>query len=100
MIIISRDKSIIVNFDNVNSIDIDIVVDPDGIDKETPYIISYETNSKREELGIYKTEERAKEVLKDIISRYEAIELCKNKSSEDLGFSLADYSPIYEMPKE
>ena len=50
--------------------------------------------------GGYKTEERAKEVLQDIISRYEEIELCKNKSSEDLGYTLADYTPIYEMPKE
>ena len=51
-------------------------------------------------LGEYKTEERAKEVLKDIISRYEAIELFKMNSSEKEGYTLSDYTPIYEMPKE
>lgn len=48
-------------------------------------------------LGEYKTEERAKEVLQDILSRYEAIELCKYKSSDELGYTLGDYTPIYGM---
>lgn len=62
MIIVSQDKSIIVNFDNVKSID--IVAHLDGTGK-VPYIIAYATSSKREDLGSYATEERAKEVLQE-----------------------------------
>lgn len=51
-------------------------------------------------LGEYKTEGRAKEVLKDFISRYEAIELCKREDSEIFGYTLGDYTPIYEMPED
>ena len=51
-------------------------------------------------LGKYKTEERAKEVLKDLISRYEAIELKKIDTPEKEGYTLADYTPVYKMPKE
>ena len=51
-------------------------------------------------LGDYKTKERVEEVLKDIVSRYEAIELCKKRPPEILGYTLADYTPVYEMPEE
>ena len=53
-------------------------------------------------LGKYKTMKRAKEVLQDISLRYEAIELCKREHSMSniLGYTFADYTPIYEMPEE
>lgn len=51
-------------------------------------------------LAEYSTEERAKEVLKDLISRYEAIELKKIDTPEKEGYTLADYTPVYKMPKE
>lgn len=53
-------------------------------------------------LGKYKTMKRAKEVLQDISLRYEAMELCKREHSMSniLGYTFADYTPIYEMPEE
>ena len=45
MIIVSQDKDIIANFDNIESVD--IVADLDGTG-EVPYKIYYETSSKRE----------------------------------------------------
>lgn len=95
MIIVSQDKTKIVNFDNLTQ----IYITRD--EEETATFIRYETvDSLYDDLGEYKTEEIAKEVLKDIISRYEAIELFKMNSSEKEGYTLSDYTPIYEMPKE
>ncbi len=67
MIIVSQDKTEIINFENVDIID--IVVDLDGTGK-LPHKIYCETSSKREELGTYKSEERAKEVLQEIVEKY------------------------------
>lgn len=64
MIIVNQDKDMIVNFDNVENID--IVADLDGTG-EIPFKIYFATSSSREELGKYKTEERAKEVLRDLL---------------------------------
>lgn len=95
MIIVSQDKTKIVNFDNLTQ----IYITQD--EEKTATFIRYETvDSLYDDLGEYKTEERAKEVLKDIISRYEVIELFKMNSSEKEGYTLSDYTPIYEMPKE
>lgn len=96
MIIVGQDKNEIVNFDNMNNI---IIEDYNIKDKNFQRIKAH-TETDYFVLGDYKTEERAKEILKDIISRYEAIELCKKTPSEILGYTLADYTPIYEMPKE
>ena len=98
MIIVSQEKDGIINFDNVLVIRLSI---------------DFETNKKTiiyvdcvgdEHFGIgkYDTEERAKEVLQDISLRYEAIELCKrdHSMSDILGYTFADYTPIYEMPED
>jgi len=95
MIIVSQDETKIVNFDNLTQIYI-----TQGEEK-TAFFIRYETvDSLYDDLGYYKTEKRAKEVLKDFISRYEAIELCKREDSEIFGYTLGDYTPIYEMPED
>ena len=67
MIIVSQDKTKIVNFDNLTQI----------------YITQDE-------------EETATFI------RYEAIELCKREHSMSniLGYTFADYTPIYEMPED
>lgn len=97
MIIVSQDKRSIINFEKVNVI---------NINKSDLREIGAYFNCDEEKtldnilLGKYETEERAKEVLKDILLRYEAIELCKYKSSDELGYTLGDYTPIYEMPLE
>lgn len=91
MIIVSQDKETIINFENITRISIMPPV-------EEGYKYSIAINSCLD-LGYYKTEERAKEVFQDIISRYEAIQLTK-MSNKDYGYTLQDYIPVYEMPKE
>ena len=65
MIIVSQDKTKIVNFDNL----IQIYITQD--EEETANFIRYESvDSLYDDLGQYKTEERAKEVLQEIIKSY------------------------------
>ena len=103
MIIVNQDKTIIVNFDNVESID--IVTDLDGKGK-LPHEIYYETSSKREELGTYATEERAKEVLQEIIETYSDFNYLKffpantTKSVEKFMHIKYKHFDTYEMPEE
>lgn len=102
MIIVSQDKDLIVNFDNVESID--IVADLDGTGK-VPYKIYYETSSRREELGKYATEERAKEVLQEIAKKYsEYLELKGSpailQGQSDIAPNIFNIPKVYEMPKE
>lgn len=66
MIIVSQDKEKIVNFDNLTQ----VYITQD--EEETAYFIRYETvDSLYDDLGKYKTEERAKEVLQEITRQYE-----------------------------
>ena len=83
MIIVSQDKKRIVQ--NLNL----------GISRPGEYnqnYIIYNTEL-GEELGEYKTEERAKEVLQEIIRKYETFSL------DRLG-SIKIIPKVYEMPKE
>ena len=65
MIIENQDKTKIVNFDNLTQ----IYITQD--EEETATFIRYETvDSLYDDLGEYKTEERAKEVLQEIINTY------------------------------
>ena len=71
MIIVSQDKDSIINFDNIDNID--ITANSTIIGEEEPYTINYETSTRRQGLGIYQTEERAKEVLQEIVEKYSAL---------------------------
>ena len=85
MIIVSQDKTKIVNFDNLTQ----IYITQD--EEEKSYFIRYETvDSLYDDLGEYKTEERAKEVLQEIL-KYYAI------SDKDYPMDMKSY---YDMPKE
>lgn len=65
MIIVSQDKKKIVNFDNLTQ----IYITQD--EEETEIFIRCETvDSLYDDLGVYKTEERAKEVLQEIVLKY------------------------------
>ena len=76
MIIVSQGNNIIANFDNIKSLDIDR--------SNGRYIVECNfTNKNNIYLGEYATEERAKEVLQEIINAIECWEDFK-----------------YEMPKE
>ena len=84
MIIVSQDKTKIVNFDNLTQ----IYITRD--EEETATFIRYETvDSLYDDLGEYKTEERAKEVLQEITEFWE-------------NGAMSDYKGFicYEMPEE
>ena len=83
MIIVSQDRDILVDFDNVESIWI-------YSDEKSRFSVeaTADTNST---LGYYKTEERAKEVLNEII------ELYKNQINK---YHFTYVNNVYEMPKE
>ncbi len=88
MIIVSDNKTYFVNFDNVTQISIEI-------NKEKEYgIIVTTTNDDEFPLAVYKTEERAKEILEEISERLENWE--NLKAGQPTGVC----SYRYIMPKE
>lgn len=108
MIIESQDKDKIVNFDNLTQ----IYITQD--EEEKSYFIRYETvDSLYDDLGEYKTEERAKEVLQEIIDTYTRKILINNNTKQqpilddlvyrvpiDSNIQYIDTNIVYEMPKE
>ena len=90
MLIVSQDKDEIVNFNNIINIQ---MTDCDG-----DYVISaialVGVDDFYRELGYYKTEKRAKEVLQEIIIRY------KNWENLKAGQPTRLCLPVYEMPRE
>ena len=91
MIIESQDKTKIVNFDNLTQ----IYITRD--EEETATFIRYETvDSLYDDLGEYKTEERAKEVLQEIIKSYRYY-----RTAECDGYTnVLEETAVFEMPKE
>lgn len=70
MIIVGQDEKAIYNFNNIISIQVE--------ERDGKYeIITYDAINDNTSLGVYKTEERAKEVLGNIIICYANIELIK-----------------------
>ena len=89
MIIVSQDKTEIVNFDNITKI-----AEKDG----KIGISSKAFDSNYEEIGKYKTEERAKEVLQEIIEEYK--KYVQIESIKEGTLNIAMIPKVYEMPKE
>lgn len=87
MIIVSQDKDNIVNFDRIKS----LWIDDNVLDRTNT---TFEILADDESLGEYATEERAKEVLSEIIERY------TNWNNLVYGQPTGECSPKYEMPKE
>lgn len=86
MIIVSQDKKRIVNFDNLTQVYITHCEEDN-----TGYFIRFETvDSLYEDLGEYATEERAKEIIKEIIDTYKF-----NRKG-----AVGQVQAVYEMPKE
>lgn len=88
MIIINQDKNNVINYDNVKSLWIE-----DNVLDETN--TTFYINADEDFLGEYKTEERAKEVLQEIISKYKTT-LYNSKTNE----TVVNIPKAYEMPKE
>lgn len=88
MLIVSQDGEEIFNFDRVTN----TWIDTDVLDSKGEV---FEICADGATLGYYKTEERAKEVLKEIAKKYE-------NSMWKLGKNTLSFQDefVYEMPKE
>ena len=88
MIIVSQDETSIINFDNIEKIYV-----------SWKFIsVNYSLNN-NECIAEYKTEERAKEVLQEIVKA--TIENKKAEETKDMfGFSIITADTYYQMPKE
>ena len=94
MIIVSQDKTKIVNFDNLTQ----IYITQD--EEEKSYFIRYETVDRLyDDLGEYKTEERAKEVLQEILKYYDSLKANTIYAISDKDYPM-DMKSYYDMPKE
>ena len=88
MIIVSQDKYNILNFDTTVNIGVEEITTLNDIVQ-----ISAQTNGNTIILGKYETEERAKEILQEIVNKYRQYNLDNDK--------LVTLLPkVYEMPKE
>lgn len=88
MIIVSQDKDNVINYDNVKS----LWIDDNVLDKTNT---TFYINADDDFLGEYETEERAKEVLQEIINAY----LDSNEQSAYAKFAYVK-NKVYEMPEE
>ena len=87
MIIVSQDKTQIFNFDNINYLQMG-----KNLDNDFAVEINY-SGCNYNVIARYKTEERAKEVLQEIVNKYRQFNLDNNKT--------VTLTPkVYEMPKE
>lgn len=95
MIIVSQDKDEIINFDNISS----IVINDAWDDKPGQVIIATDVRGNKHTLGYYKSEERTKEVLQEIIIAIRGKNMVQFSNGE-----MKEVFPIkndvYEMPKE
>lgn len=90
MIIISQDKTMILNFKNIEAIGIgNPLEDKDGKFK----ILCNTTSDNQYPMAEYETEERAKEVLQQIVRKYA-------QYFEDRERKPIIIPKVYEMPKE
>ncbi len=100
MIIVSQDKEKIVNFDNLTQ----VYITQD--EEETAYFIRYETvDSLYDDLGKYETEERAKEVLQEIVSKYSSYLKLKGgpailRGQMDVQPNISNIPKVYYMPED
>ena len=90
MLIVNQDRDKIVNFGNLTQ----VYITQD--EEKIACFIRFETvDSLYDDLGKYKTEERAKEVLQEIVSKYKTT-LYNSKTNE----TVVNVPKVYEMPTE
>lgn len=94
MIIVSQDKKVILNFNNIVSLEIgEHIANMDGEREATIEVFNASSNPSI--LAYYETEERAKEVLQEIISKYKTT-LYNSKTNE----TVVNIPKVYEMPEK
>lgn len=91
MIIVSQDKRMIINFDNI----VGIVIRKNTDENLYQVQCKSENEKNKRILGKYKTEERAKEVLEEIIELY----MKCNCDSYGAGFGYVA-NAVFKMPVE
>ncbi len=92
MIIVSQDKYNILNFDTTVNIGVEEISTLNDIVQ-----ISAQTNGNTIVLGKYETEERAKEVLQEIVNKYTEYVTINNPKQGAIG--IYDRPKVYEMPE-
>lgn len=101
MVIISQNKNRIINFDNI----LEIWIDSNILDKTEPaFTINAETDSTAIKIGNYATEERAKEVLAEIVQKYSSyLQLTGGpaimQGQMDIQPNIFNIPKVYEMPE-
>ena len=98
MIIINQDKTEIFNFDEIFRLYVDNWSNEEFETEPNCFCIKAEKSSDNmiyAFLGEYKTEERAKEVLQEIVSKYKTT-LYNTKTNE----TVVNIPKVFEMPKE
>lgn len=95
MIIVNQEETEIVNFENIMNIEI-TDCDEDGYGIFAGFIVGRDDNYR--ELGYYKTEERAKAVLKEITREFKRVLRTDNRGTGQVRFY--DVPKVYYMPKE
>ena len=91
MLILSQDKKAIHNFDNIISIQIE-----ESNDKYKLYV--YDAVNDNTSLGEYNTEKRAKEVLNEIIRKYQDYARILNTDTKVINAVILPR--VYEMPEK
>ncbi len=98
MIIVSQDRNIIINFNNVANVNIEKCYNESLNKEDFSYdILVYIVSSGLTRIAKYQTEERAKEVLNEII---ETIKAKSNIVIDTEGIKTEFTGNVYEMPKE
>lgn len=98
MIIVSQDKKVITNFNNTLGMQIEAHLS--NGDGEKDYEVKVITEKRICTIGIYDTEERAKEVLQEIVKA--TIETRKSQELNNLfgGAGIIPSNTYYEMPED
>lgn len=100
MIILNQNRDEFVNFENIMCVNITDCQE-DGFLISAGFIVGRDDNYR--ELGYYKTEERAKEVLVEVCIAYanmESIKIPGIRVKEDITNVMLLSNICYEMPKE
>jgi len=102
MIIVSQEKDEILNFNNIMNIQV-TNCEEDGYLISAGFIVGRDDNYR--DLGYYKTEERAKEVLQEIVGKYSSYLQLNGgpailKGTLDIAPAIFNIPKVYEMPKE
>lgn len=96
MIIVNQNKDEFVNFDNIMCVNI-TNCEEDGYLISAGFIVGRDDNYR--ELGYYATEERAKEVLQEIVKEYENVKAIFDSTTRRIK-NYINNPKVYKMPEK